>query len=118
MSSPTRTVVFVWVDCSFDDKRVGLIIYVVCNVTNPTFWKVSCSIKRKLCLFLGFERKLSFFFIIVMLSVKVTGAATFSDAHLCCVIALVDIWSYPSNTTVDLKYFLCMKVQYKSHTSL
>ena len=76
-------------------------------VTYPTFWRVSVSINRKLCLFLGSERKFFFFVVIVMLSVQVTVAATFPETHLCCVVDLVDIRSHPSNTTVALPYFLC-----------
>ena len=52
------------------------------------------------CRFLGFERKLFFFNVTDMLSVKVTVEAAFHDARFCCVVALADISLYPSNTTI------------------
>lgn len=45
---------------------------------------------------MGFEKKVSFFIVTDMLSVKVTLAPTFPDARLCWITAIVDISSYPS----------------------
>ena len=64
-------------------------------VMHPKFWRAFLSIDRKLCLFLVFQGKLSFFIVIDMLPLKVIVAATFPDARLCYVIALVDISSPP-----------------------
>ena len=68
---------------------------------HPTFWRALLSIDRKRCLVLGFERKLSFFNVIDMLSVKMTVEATLPGARLYCVIALADISLYPSKTTIE-----------------
>ena len=78
---------------------------------HPSFCRALLSIDRKRCLFLGLEKKLSFFNVSGMLSVKMTVEATFPDARLYCVVALADISLYPSKTTIALPYFLRTQVQ-------
>ena len=78
------------------------------HAMHPPFCRALLSIDRKRCLFLGLEKKVSFFNVSGMLSVKMTEEATFPDACFYCVIALADISLYPSKTTIALPYFLRM----------
>ena len=72
---------------------------------HPTFWRALLSIDRKRCLFLGFERKLSFFNVTDPLSVNVTVEATFPDVSLCCVQ-----YSFSWHFVVPVKHHYCSSV--------